>query len=227
MTSIHVGVPVSLALQALGADGVAQDRAGAAILTLSDAAALVNGADGAPLSGGAARFRVALTHGHASLSVTFETPGNQQAFATLADDLETAGQSADLTVDDVLLTLDTPADATVGTAQAVTVTARDEAGQPLADYVGTVVLSASDANAQIGAAGDVNPLASGATAHQFTPSDAGRFTTQVTFAQPGDQSLVATDARRSCAARAATWRSACPLRTQVPARWRVRTRRLA
>ena len=197
----HVGAPVDLLIQALDPEGRPDTGRSATVHLLVDddnAQVAPAGAGQAPLgglpvsagpAGPAQRFTVPLGGGAARLTVTFATPGRHTMQATLADDLDIAGESEPLAVRDTFLVIQGPPTARQGEPQRFTVVAQDEHGRPVAGFAGTAVVEASDPGAEIGYPGAGERRERGAAARRLQPGDQGRAPVEVVFAGSGGQSI--------------------------------------
>ncbi|MDY3554722.1 FG-GAP-like repeat-containing protein [Gemmata sp. JC717] len=168
-TAAIAGLPVSVTITALTGTGTPlPGYTGTVQLTSTD---------------GLATFPATITFtpadaGVKTVTVTFRTSGPQALTATDAATGAT-GTSATVDVTTLALVVGTPAYAAAGLPVPVTVTARDEHGNPLTGFVGTVSLTSTDGRATFPAA------------ITFTPADHGVKTVTVTFQTGGPQTVTA------------------------------------
>jgi YD repeat-containing protein len=192
-TETHVGVPVTLTIQALDATGQPDPRDGTVLLALSDPLAQLAGADAVSATNGS-RFRVPLTDGVATSVMRFATAGPVTALATLADDPETAGESTALPVREVFLAIHGPSTAANAQRQHYVVQVRDEAGAKVHGFAGTVIVATDDPSATASdRSGQAQPLP-GTVQHTFTPADQGQATIALAFGTPGLRRVSVRDA---------------------------------
>ncbi|HEV3078233.1 MAG TPA: FG-GAP-like repeat-containing protein, partial [Gemmataceae bacterium] len=139
--------------------------------------------------------------GKHSFSVTFETTGTQTL--TVTDTASPALKAiAQVTVTQIVadhLGITAPADATLGQAFGVAVTALDGAGNPVPGYTGTVHFTSS--GGQAGLPADYN----------FVTGDHGSHTFQVTLQAQGDQTVTVADTAASALHGSATVNVSAPL----------------
>lgn len=126
----------------------------------------------------------AANKGAHAFNVTFTTPGSETITATAAAKTSITGD-ATLTVypanQATELSVTVLGDAYPGEPTAVEVTALNAAGQTATGYTGTVHLTSTD------------PFASMLGSYTFTAADQGSYIFSVIFAEPGVQTVTATD----------------------------------
>ena len=122
--------------------------------------------------------------GKHTFQVTFDTTGTQSVSVTDTTNsaLTAAAGAASVTTSAQLLVLTGLGQtATAGTPQSVTVTLKDNFGNVVTNYVGTVHFTSTDGQAALPAN------------YKFTAGDQGTHTFQVTFKTAGSQSISVTD----------------------------------
>ncbi|MGI8916880.1 MAG: RHS repeat domain-containing protein, partial [Chloroflexota bacterium] len=191
----HVGVPVELTIQALGADGKGDaGQGGVALVLIRDDGARIAGLTATPVTGGE-RVQAPLTGGVVHLSITFETAGRRGAEVVIQGAPDIAGGNVDLLVHDVFLVLQGPITAEQGSAQRYRLVAQDDQQRTVDGYQGALALSSDDQEAGIA---DVSgqPPDRGGHAHRLTGEEHGATQMNVTFSRAGSQTLTLHDADR-------------------------------
>jgi hypothetical protein len=186
----HVGVPVPLSIEVLGADGRREaQRTGVISLLVDDDRAQVSlaGADqplgGVPTTGGR-RVAIPFGGGRAEVRVRFAGGGEHKLLAQLADTIEIAGESERLVVQPTFLSLRREGGGSTlqGSSGRYVVAAQDEQGLPVSGYDGVVVVSTSDAGALVqavtatagaAATGPAQPEDRGGAVARIRPTDRG------------------------------------------------------
>lgn len=169
----HVGVPVGLTIDAVGADGEPEvGRSGAVSVLIDDGRVRVEDADGAEFvgvpAGSGRRVTLALVNGRAAVTVTFATPGQRALLATLAADPEIAGESAPLAVAPVFFALEDHGPVVGSAARRLALTVHDEDGSAVTGYAGRTLVRGIDSDDR------VNPAGGATNAGAASPVDVAR-----------------------------------------------------
>jgi RHS repeat-associated protein len=210
----YAGVPIPLTIELLDAAGMPDtSRGGTILLLVDDVEALVTPAgaapdaarlEGTPATGGR-RFSLPFSSGKAELALIFNRPGRHQLLANLAGAIEVAGETKPLQVRDSFLSIQGPgggsgASGTLRSAavsegadarHGFTVAVRDEFGKPVPGFAGQLVLTTTDAGAEVVPAGSAGGerLGRAVAARRLTVADQGTGRFEVAFATGGMQTV--------------------------------------